>query len=172
MNTLPKSRNKFGFTLIELLVVIAIIAILTAILFPVFARARENARRSSCQSNLKQIGMGWLQYAQDYDEIVMPLRQGPNASDPPFHWAQEVQPYLKSNQIMVCPSKSDMLMGYTYNLQVPGYGAGRNLSYFNSPSTTVLHTDAVGASSTYRSSVFDACNTVGWIARTVTGAFP
>src|SRR5687768_5924591 len=61
-----------GFTLIELLVVIAIIAILAAILFPVFARARENARRSSCQSNLKQIGLGFAQYTQDYDE-KMPI---------------------------------------------------------------------------------------------------
>src|SRR5687767_15336393 len=60
--------RKSGFTLIELLVVIAIIAILAAILFPVFARARENARRTSCASNLKQISLGFLQYAQDYDE--------------------------------------------------------------------------------------------------------
>ena len=62
------TRKKFGFTLIELLVVFAIIAILAAILFPVFARARENARRASCQSNLKQIGLGIMQYTQDYDE--------------------------------------------------------------------------------------------------------
>ncbi|MDH7569634.1 MAG: prepilin-type N-terminal cleavage/methylation domain-containing protein, partial [Armatimonadota bacterium] len=61
-------RRERGFTLIELLVVIAIIAILAAILFPVFARARENARRSNCASNLKQIGMGIRQYSQDYDE--------------------------------------------------------------------------------------------------------
>jgi prepilin-type N-terminal cleavage/methylation domain-containing protein len=60
--------GKTGFTLIELLVVIAIIAILAAILFPVFARARENARRSSCLSNMRQIGVGILQYNQDYDE--------------------------------------------------------------------------------------------------------
>ena len=65
------SRNRSAFTLIELLVIIAIIAILAAILFPVFSRARENARRASCQSNLKQIGLGMLQYAQDYDEQMV-----------------------------------------------------------------------------------------------------
>ena len=64
-------RQKRGFTLIELLVVVAIIGILAAILFPVFARARENARRASCQSNLKQIGLGIAQYTQDYDERVV-----------------------------------------------------------------------------------------------------
>ena len=65
-------RKHTGFTLIELLVVIAIIAILAAILFPVFARARENARKTNCLSNLKQLGMGMLQYAQDYDETFCP----------------------------------------------------------------------------------------------------
>src|SRR5438093_9620550 len=66
--TMQRRNGKLGFTLIELLVVIAIIAILAAILFPVFARARENARRSSCQSNLKQLGLGFQMYTQDYDE--------------------------------------------------------------------------------------------------------
>ncbi len=70
-NTEMKRKAK-GFTLIELLVVIAIIALLAAIIFPVFARARENARRSSCQSNLKQIGMGFLMYTQDSDEVYPP----------------------------------------------------------------------------------------------------
>ena len=65
-----KSRN--AFTLIELLVVIAIIAILAAILFPVFAQAREKARQATCQSNMKQIVLGWLMYGQDYDEICAP----------------------------------------------------------------------------------------------------
>jgi prepilin-type N-terminal cleavage/methylation domain-containing protein len=68
LHKVTPSRKRTGFTLIELLVVIAIIAILAAILFPVFARARENARRASCQSNLKQIGLAVYQYTQDYDE--------------------------------------------------------------------------------------------------------
>jgi prepilin-type N-terminal cleavage/methylation domain-containing protein/prepilin-type processing-associated H-X9-DG protein len=108
--TLPL-HNKNGFTLIELLVVIAIIAILAAILFPVFARARENARRASCQSNLKQIGIGILQYAQDYDErmvFVSNYVEGGNA----MTWADTLQPYLKSYQIFLCPS--DGRSGSTY----------------------------------------------------------
>ena len=94
-----KFSKRSGFTLIELLVVIAIIAILAAILFPVFARARENARRASCQSNLKQIGLGMLQYTQDYDEryLVQNIPVGQ-------HFGYLLQPYLKSTQILMCPS--------------------------------------------------------------------
>ena len=91
-------KFRSGFTLIELLVVIAIIAILAAILFPVFARARENARRSSCQSNLKQIALGITQYVQDYDERY------PNMDATSGGWAATTQPYLKSEQIFQCPS--------------------------------------------------------------------
>src|SRR4028118_1558188 len=79
-----------GFSLIELLVVIAIIAILAAILFPVFARARENARRASCMSNLKQIGLGALQYSQDYDEKMVSIYYGDSgwgaADAENYHW--------------------------------------------------------------------------------------
>src|ERR1043165_297998 len=94
-----QSRLKKGFTLIELLVVIAIIAILASILFPVFARTRENARRSSCQSNQKQILLGVMQYTQDYDESF-PLRDTIGG----YVWPMFVQPYLKSVQIFQCPS--------------------------------------------------------------------
>lgn len=96
-----KARKTSGFTLIELLVVIAIISILAAILFPVFARARENARRSSCLSNEKQLVLSALQYAQDYDERLVLV--GVNGS-PVSYWFQRLQPYIKNNQILFCPS--------------------------------------------------------------------
>lgn len=115
-------RKFKGFTLIELLVVIAIIAILAAILFPAFARARENARRASCQSNLKQMALSVVQYAQDYDEkfpLVYQLKVVP------YHegWAQVLQPYLKSVQILQCPSES-----HAQNL-VPDAGGGRDTGF-------------------------------------------
>lgn len=94
-----------GFTLIELLVVIAIIAILAAILFPVFGRARENARRSSCQSNLKQVGLGIMQYTQDYDELFPAVYNGNWPGR--WHWMDCVQPYVKSDQVFNCPSDAD-----------------------------------------------------------------
>ncbi|HEX9996937.1 MAG TPA: DUF1559 domain-containing protein [Abditibacterium sp.] len=94
----PSRHSQKGFTLIELLVVIAIIAILSAILFPVFGRARENARRSSCQSNLKQIGLAMVQYSQDYDSWT------PGSVNDDRSWVNRVFPYVKSAQLFSCPS--------------------------------------------------------------------
>jgi prepilin-type N-terminal cleavage/methylation domain-containing protein/prepilin-type processing-associated H-X9-DG protein len=95
-----------GFTLIELLVVIAIIALLAAILFPVFARARENARKSSCQNNLKQIGIGLAQYTQDYDEMYPRSRMNGIRPSSWVPWHIGIQPYVKSPQLFKCPSVS------------------------------------------------------------------
>ena len=154
MNYLTKTQfaskgNRNGnsaFTLIELLVVIAIIAILAAILFPVFARARENARRSSCQSNLKQIGLGILQYTQDYDE-----------SPPTYNalgvggWVNLVQPYIKSYQLFQCPSESTdytsaaNVTDYAYNIGFGIYtGYPRiTLAALTEPTRTVMVCDFV-----------------------------
>lgn len=104
-----------GFTLIELLVVIAIIAILAAILFPVFARAREAARQTSCRSNLKQIGTALQMYRGDYDELMPPLSYGdgtgpyampdPNAAGGPYVlWHHVLHPYVKNFGLFNCPS--------------------------------------------------------------------
>ena len=117
-----------AFTLIELLVVIAIIAILAAILFPVFARARENARRASCQSNLKQIGIGILQYVQDYDERYPSTSMGYTVTLPTGNytatWDTTIQPYVKSGQILQCSSDSK-----SGRVTHPLYGANSYRSY-------------------------------------------
>jgi prepilin-type N-terminal cleavage/methylation domain-containing protein len=97
-----------AFTLIELLVVIAIIAILAAILFPVFAQARESARMTSCLSNMKQIGLALRMYTTDYDETFPNIYQGWGApaagSNEGWMWKNAVQPYIKNKGIWTCPS--------------------------------------------------------------------
>jgi prepilin-type N-terminal cleavage/methylation domain-containing protein/prepilin-type processing-associated H-X9-DG protein len=96
-----------GFTLIELLVVIAIIAILAAILFPVFARAREKARQTSCLSNMKQIGLGLMMYVQDYDEYMPGFKIhyiGGNSDTRGDGWYDSLEPYVNNEQIAICPS--------------------------------------------------------------------
>jgi prepilin-type N-terminal cleavage/methylation domain-containing protein/prepilin-type processing-associated H-X9-DG protein len=98
-----------GFTLIELLVVIAIIAILAAILFPVFAKAREKARQSSCLSNVKQLGLGLMMYAQDYDETYMPTGYVIPSIGTTVNtnwWRYLLYPYIKNWQIYLCPSSA------------------------------------------------------------------
>jgi len=110
----PSRQGTFaGFTLIELLVVIAIIAILAAILFPVFAKARDKARQATCMSNLKQVGMALVQYSQDYDESHPGVWFGPVSLQPwsqPsdattfYKWMDAVYPYVKNEQVFNCPS--------------------------------------------------------------------
>jgi len=106
--------RRTGFTLIELLVVIAIIAILAAILFPVFARAREKARQSVCQSNMKNVTLALMMYVQDYDESF------PNINDEDLwaYWpsALVMEPYLKNAQVLQCPSTPQSSIG---TLQTP-----------------------------------------------------
>ncbi len=113
ISTKPRAARS-GFTLIELLVVIAIIAILAAILFPVFAQAREKARTISCLSNIRQVGTSWQMYMQDYDEVMViafDLEVGTSVSDSPKRrnpwWPKLLDPYTKSWAIYHCPSQGD-----------------------------------------------------------------
>jgi prepilin-type N-terminal cleavage/methylation domain-containing protein/prepilin-type processing-associated H-X9-DG protein len=99
-------RRLRGFTLIELLVVIAIIAILAAILFPVFAQAREKARQTTCLSNLKQMALGMRMYSQDYDELYPPHRFGDGVYPRAYTWRAAIFPYLKSLDFQRCPSNA------------------------------------------------------------------
>jgi len=101
-----RRTRRNGFTLIELLVVIAIIAILAAILFPVFAQAREKARQASCQSNLKQIGSGWMMYVQDYDEQTAMNAWTTEGQDSGWRAIMfyRIQPYVKNEGVVLCPS--------------------------------------------------------------------
>ena len=119
MLKLDKKCENIGFTLIELLVVIAIIAILAAILFPVFAKAREQARKASCQSNLKQIGLGLMMYVQDYDETYPARYEGYSVGGNSQLWMDVIQPYVKSYQVWVCPTSGP---SYSVNGRMYSYG--------------------------------------------------
>lgn len=153
MRTTPSSdcRNRpwSGFTLVELLVVIAIIAILAALLLPVIGSAREKGRQSACLSNEKQLGLGFAQYEQDYDEQV-PC--GIEGNWMPVGWAGQIYPYIKSGNIYICPDDTTKSIGayqpisYVYNgnldhfLTGPynGVPAADYLSKMTSPGRTVL----------------------------------
>ncbi len=151
-----RNRSR-GFTLIELLVVIAIIAILAAILFPVFSAAREKARQTTCASNEKQLGLAFLQYCQDFDEMVpASCLGGPTCIYPGGGWATCLYPYVKSKDVYKCPDDStplnpasgSSLLSYCYNRNVADQGiipiAG-NISKFQGPSMTVLFAEEQGA---------------------------
>jgi len=173
-------RRLSAFTLIELLVVIAIIAILAAILFPVFAQARENARKISCMSNAKQLGLGIIMYTQDFDETMI---MSANDSYPGVlrdngqiyrrwnPWTQQIQPYIKNNQVLICPdglynsfisaanvtARSRIYSGYGFNYGYLGTFAGGDpsgtgnymwapisIAAINKPASNVMITDAMG----------------------------
>ena len=158
---LIRTRNRKGFTLIELLVVIAIIAILAAILFPVFARARENARRASCASNLKQIGLGVLQYLQDNDETY-PRDNG--NGDALYSAMAAIQPYVKSTQLLQCPSESNGLNSDPTKIGYTDYFYSRALSVqsqaaLSTVSLTIMAGDSVSGSSGMRTYGCDMSNT-------------
>jgi len=147
------SRRRQGFTLIELLVVIAIIAILAAILFPVFAQARGAARKASCQSNLKQIATAWTMYAQDYDETTIPVRIG-GAGSQAFRWNEIVQPYVKNLGILVCPSNPNR-GGITYSYSFSAGGpSGRSMSQIPVVANTPIFVDALGSTNPLQSLIF------------------
>ena len=144
-----------GFTLIELLVVIAIIAILAAILFPVFQKVRENARRASCQSNMKQIALSITQYTQDYDEKF------PNGSitddGSGIGWAGEVYPYVKSVGVYKCPDDATSPGGngprggvrqpcsYAMNHNITATSGTGTLAQMNAPANTIMLFEVQGS---------------------------
>jgi len=149
----PSLSTTKGFTLIELLVVISVIAILAAILFPVFARVREQGRKTACLSNEHQLGLAIMQYVQDYDELY-PNGVQETATSYIWEgegWAGQCEPYLHTTPVLACPddptvaSFQNQVVSYGYNINLiqPGYPyengfSGLSESVVTSPSRTVL----------------------------------
>ncbi|HAZ62708.1 MAG TPA: hypothetical protein DCZ72_03725 [Armatimonadetes bacterium] len=181
------TRDRRAFTLIELLVVIAIIAILAAILFPVFAKAREKARATSCLSNLKQLGLAVLQYAQDYDEMYpmsyQDVSSGAGSVDQiPLTWPNRIMPYIKSDGLFACPSDGRQLyadfpgcrlirQSYAWNryagMDIPGYGDFYTLSLAGvvAPAHFILFGDADSNWLADYGAMFNTLDSPEWVSR-------
>lgn len=184
IKTVIYNPSRKAFTLIELLVVIAIIAILAAILFPVFAKVREKARQTSCASNEKQLGLAFQQYIQDNDEAFPPARGYEDPTDYPYNtsgWAGEIYPYIKANAVFACPDDStttaspNVKISYAMNDSLTGdqnaNHGGAALAALNAPTQTVLLCEIEGASSdpsTYSTELTSpaaTCDTKFWAGR-------
>ncbi len=149
---MPVSKNQRGFTLIELLVVIAIIAILAAILFPVFAQAREKARAIACLSNERQLGLALMQYTQDNDETYPsgPSLAPADGTATGLGWAGLCWPYVKSTQVYECPDDATVTPSATPQATPESYSlntsaAGNALSDLSAPASTVLLCEVTGS---------------------------
>jgi prepilin-type N-terminal cleavage/methylation domain-containing protein/prepilin-type processing-associated H-X9-DG protein len=168
--------KRVGFTLIELLVVIAIIAILAAILFPVFAKAREKARQTSCASNEKQLGLGFMQYVQDYDETyptgmgaVSSATTGGNAQN----WTQQIYSYVKSTAVYTCPDDPSVLaapytvVSYATNEQFRFYTGSTYIpipiAKLTAPSSTVMLCEVTMGNSAKSDPAGTTPDAYGWI---------
>ena len=155
-------KNKYGFTLIELLVVIAIIAILAAILFPVFAKVREKARAISCLSNMKQLGLAVAQYTQDFDETEP---NGYNKFGAENGWASQIFPYVKSVAAFACPDDSSIGNQSVGEVKSTSYGLNSNFGinpYPATPTVAMAQTLAAFAAPSNTVMLFEVAN-ANWV---------
>ncbi|BDI29315.1 hypothetical protein CCAX7_13660 [Capsulimonas corticalis] len=174
-------NKRYGFTLIELLVVIAIIAILAAILFPVFAKAREKARQISCISNEKQLGLAMMQYIQDSDETYPTglINKGPASTSSGMigtglGWAGAISPYIKAPDMLRCPDDKPSpgngvyTCSYALNFLLPA----RSLGYLVAPATTVQLFEVTNDTAFVGSLTENALNHNNWIVSAVGDGWP